>query len=489
MRLIAGGIMHETHTFSAEPTTVESLGVVARGDELLAFAGVNHSLGGVVDACRERGIELAPAFFADGVSTGTPDRQTFETLVGELCARISEALPADGIVLTLHGAMVAEDFPDAEAEIVRRVREVAGADLPIAVTLDLHANIGQAMVGPVDIITTYDTYPHVDAAERAREAVDLLVSTIQGEIRPTMALAKPPLMPVPQAIATGEGPFKTLFERAHDMERSGEALTVSVAGGFAYADVPEAGVGLLVTTDDDAEAAQRLADELAALAWSLRHDMIVRNTPPAEAVAEAIAFPEGPVMLVDVGDNIGGGTPGDGTLLLAELLAQGAQDATVVIADAEAAQAAFTTAVGGTVQTAVGGKTDRLHGDPVPVTGRVRLLCDGQWIHEGPENAGVPVDIGPTAVLCCGGVNLVLTTRKSMPGDQQQLKSVGIDPARQHIIVVKAAVRWRGGFGPIAKHAVYADTPGLGSVDLHRFTYRHIRRPIFPLDLETAFTP
>src|SRR5829696_7905747 len=350
MRLITGGIMHETHTFSAEPTPIENLSVVARGEELLAFAGRNHSLGGVIDACREQGIELAPAFFADGVSTGVPDRQTFKTLVDELCQRIAAELPADGIVLTLHGAMVAEDFPDAAAEIARRVRDLAGPDLQIAVTLDLHANIGQAMVDQVDVITTYDTYPHVDAAERAREAVDLLVRTVRGEIRPAMALAKPPLMPVPQAIATGEGPFKTLFDRAFAMERSGEALTVTIAGGFAYSDVSEAGLGLLVTTDDDPEAARRLADELAMLAWSLRHEMVVRNTPPVEAVAEAIAFPEGPVMLVDVGDNIGGGTPGDGTVLLAELLAQGAHEVTMVIADAEAARAAFAAGVGGMVR-------------------------------------------------------------------------------------------------------------------------------------------
>jgi microcystin degradation protein MlrC len=487
MRLIVGGIMHETHTFSSEPTTIDTLQTVALGEELLAFAGVNHSLGGVIDACRERGIDLAPTFFADGVSTGVPSRQTFETLAGELCRRIAAALPADGIVLTLHGAMVAEGFADAEAEIARRVREIAGPRLPIAVTLDLHANIGQAMVDQVDVITTYDTYPHVDAAERAREAVELLTRTIDGALRPVMALAKPPLLPAPQAIATGEGPFHTLMARAHAMERRGEAVTVSVAGGFAYADVPEAGVGLLVTTDGDPAAARRLADELAALAWSLRHEMTVRNTPPAAAVAEAIAFPTGPVMLVDVGDNIGGGTPGDGTILLAELLAQEAREATVVMADAEAADAAFAAGVGAEVQLLVGGKTDRLHGDPAPVTGRVRLLCDGRWVHEGPENAGLTVDMGPTAVVRCGGVNLVLTSRKTMPGDQQQLKSVGIDPSRQHIIVVKAAVRWRGGFGPIAAHAVYADTPGLGSADLRRFPYRHIRRPIFPLDAETEF--
>jgi microcystin degradation protein MlrC len=167
LRLIVGGIMHETHTFSAEPTTVESLAVVLRGDELLAYAGVNHSLGGVIDECRDQDIDLAPAFFADGPSTGIPDAATFTALTSELCQRIADALPADGVVLTLHGAMVAEGFPDAEAEIVRQVREIIGADLPLAVTLDLHANIGQAMVDRVDVITAYDTYPHVDAAARA----------------------------------------------------------------------------------------------------------------------------------------------------------------------------------------------------------------------------------------------------------------------------------------------------------------------------------
>ena len=154
-------------------------------------------------------------------------------------------------MLTLHGAMVAEGFPDAEAEIVRRVRAIAGPELPIAVTLDLHANIGQAMVDAVDIITTYDTYPHIDAAERAREAVALLAARHPRRVATGMALAKPPLLPVPQAMATSAGPFTPLFERAYAMERSGEAVTVTVAGGFPYADVPEAGVSLLVTTDDD----------------------------------------------------------------------------------------------------------------------------------------------------------------------------------------------------------------------------------------------
>lgn len=486
MRFILGGIMHETHTFSSEPTTLASL-FTARGDELYRYAGTNHSLGGTIDACRDLGIEIAPTMLADGVSSGTPDHATFMTLLDELTRRVSEALPADGVVLNLHGAMVAEGFPDAEAEIAQQVREVVGSEVPIAITLDFHANIGHQIVKAVDIVTGYDTYPHIDAADRAREAVTLLQRTVRGEITPTTALVKPPLLPVPQAQFTARPPFATLFERAFAWESTGEALSVVIAGGFAYADVPMAGMSLLVTTDNDQERAEAMAMELATLSWDLRDQMRVENVNPAEAVARAIAAPEGPVILVDVGDNIGGGTPGDGTVLLAELLRQGAADAVMVIADAEAVEVADKAGVSAEVDLLVGGKTDRLHGEPCPVRGKVVSLSDGRWVHDGPENAGVPVEMGRTAVLAVNGVLLVLTSKKCMPGDLQQLRSLGIEPAEQHIIVVKAAVRWRGGYGPITREAIHVDTPGLGSVNLERFDFSFVRRPIFPLDPDAVW--
>ncbi len=488
MRIIVAGIMHETHTFSSEPTTIETLEVY-RGEELLRFAGTNHSLGGTLDECRDRGIDAVPTFFASGVSTGTPSRSTFEALLDELCNQVEARLPANGIVLNLHGAMVAEGYPDAEAEIASRVRDIAGATMPIAITLDFHANIGQAMVDEATVVTTYDTYPHIDAGDRAREAVGLLEGIWTGSITPIMALVKPPLLPVPQAMFTANDPFRAVMARAHQMESSGEALTVTVAGGFPYADVPDAGVSVLVTTHDDKAGANRLANELAGMLWSMRDQLIVSNVPADEAVADALASKEWPVVLVDVGDNIGGGAPGDGTVLLRELLRQGATEATMVIADAEAVAAVIASGPGSTVSLMVGGKVDRLHGEPLPVTGYVRLITDGHWFHEGPENAGVPVDMGPTAVLRVEGVNLVLTTYKTMPGDLQQLRSVGIEPSEQRILVVKAAVRWRGGYGPITKRAILVDTPGLGSVDLHRFGYKQIRRPVYPLDLETTWIP
>lgn len=488
MRFIGGGIMHETHSFSAEPTTVETFRIW-RGNDVLAFRGKNHSFGGTIDRCDMLGIEFVPTFYADTLSTAPPSRETFETMTSELCAGIEAALPADGIVLNLHGAMVAEGAPDAEGEIVRRVRAVAGASIPIAVTLDFHANIGQTMVDDATIVTVYDTYPHTDAAERAGEAVHLLCRTASGEIEPVMALVKPPMLLVPQEMPTGSGPFERAFARVHELERSGAVLTASIAGGFAYADVPMAGVSVLVTTDGDSERAAAIATELALDLWNAREAMRFVNVDPASAVRAAIEFSDGPVMLVDVGDNIGGGTTGDGTVLLAELLRQGATGAVVVIADPDAAAAAIDVGPRGRFDGMVGGKVDRLHGAPVRLQGTVRRVSDGRWVHEGPENAGVPVESGPTAVVESDGVTVVLTSAKIAPGDQQQLKSVGIWPERQKIIVVKAAIRWKAGYEPIARHVIYVDTPGLGSTDLRRFPFRQLSRPIYPLDAEARFGP
>jgi microcystin degradation protein MlrC len=486
MRFIAGGIMHETHTFSSEPTPLERFRIW-RGAEVLEFRGRNHSFGGTVDACETLGIELVPTLFADALPAAPTDRASFEAMVTEICDGIAAALPADGIMLNLHGAMVAEGYPDAESEIVRRVRAVAGNDVPIAVTLDLHANIGAEMVETATIVTTYDTYPHTDAAERAKEAVDLLRRTAEGAIRPVMALVKPPLLLVPQEMPTDSGPFQEAFARAHALEDSGEALTITIAGGFAYADVPTTGVSVIVTADGDPSRAKQLANELAQYLWDNRARMTFTNVSPEEAVRQAIALPEGPVILVDVGDNIGGGTTGDGTVLLRELLRQDAKDAVVVISDPEAAASAIAAGPGGAFDGLIGGKVDQLHGDPVHLSGRVRLISDGRWVHEGPENAGVPVESGPTAVVQSGGVSVVLTSTKIAPGDQQQLKSVGIWPDRQHIIVVKAAIRWKGGYEPIARHVRYVDTPGLGSTDLSRFSFLNLTRPIYPLDEGVTF--
>ena len=482
MRIMVGGIMHETHTFSAEETTANSF-VTSRGQEILRYAGMNHSMGGVLDEAIRRGMEVRPTFFADAVSSGPVSREIFDSMLGELTDLIRQECPSDGLVIVMHGAMVAEGHPDAEAEILRRVRDAVGTT-PMTVTLDLHGNISQEMVGLADVIVGYDTYPHVDAANRAAEAVGLLDRLLAGEIRPTIALARPGMLVVPQAMLTARGPMRTLIDRAHEFVRAGQALSVSVFGGFPYADVPDAGMSFLVVTDRDREAAQALARELADLAWTLRGEFSVRNTDPSAAVEEAARWPEGPVVLVDIGDNIGGGTPGDGTVLVRELIRQGAEGAVVFIADPEATEQARVIGVGGVFSGLIGGKVDRLHGEPLHLEGQVLRLCDGGFVHQGPENAGLPGDMGPTAVLQAAGVIVVLTSNKVMPGDLQQLRAVGIEPSDMRIVVVKAAVRWRGGYESITRHSIDVATPGLGSIDLHGFCFDLVRRPVWPLDSE-----
>jgi len=395
---------------------------------------------------------------------------------------IERAKPLDGLFLALHGAMVVEGIDDGEGYLLEKVRDLIGETPSIVATLDLHANISPLMVETADILVGYDTYPHVDAYERALEAGKLLASLLRGRMRPTVALRKPPLLPVPQGMYTDRRPMRDLIERSHEMEREDNVVTITVAGGFPYSDIEVAGMGIVVTTDGDQELAEAKAQELADLGWERRPQFLVTAVPVEEAVKRAMEATEGPVILVDGADNIGGGGPGDGTVLLRELLAQGAQGAVVAIADRDAVAQAIEAGVRQEVQLLVGGKTDHLHGEPVAVEGRVDLISEGTYTRKGPYMTGERIDMGRTVVVDCQGVDLVLMEKKTPPFDAEHLRSLGIEPAEARIIGVKSAIAWRAAFGPLAKEVIDVDTPGLCTIHLEQFPYHKVRRPIFPLD-------
>jgi microcystin degradation protein MlrC len=484
MRVAIGGIVHETHTFSNVPATLESFRArhFLLGEDLFTFAGTKTSLGGVIKAAQEEGLELIPTLYAAATPSGLVMRQAFDHLLMLLLDSIEGASPLDGLFLVLHGAMVVEGIDDTEGYLLERLRGVVGEKTPIVATLDLHANISPLMVEKADILVGYDTYPHIDAYERALEAGQFLASLLRGELRPTVALRKPPLLPVPQGMYTDRPPMKELIEVAHDMEREHKVVTITVAGGFPYSDIEVAGMGIVVTTNGNQELAESKAQELAELAWNRRHQFLVSAVPVREAVRQAMEAEEGPVILVDGADNIGGGAPGDGTVLLRELLAQRARGAIVTIADREAVAQAIEAGVGQDVELLVGGKTDDFHGQPVAVKGRVHLISEGTYTRKGPYMTGERMDMGRTVVLHCEEMNLVLMERKTPPFDAEHLRSLGIEPSDARIIVVKSAIAWRAAFGHIAKEVIDVDTPGLCTIHLESFPYRKIRRPIFPLD-------
>jgi microcystin degradation protein MlrC len=273
-----------------------------------------------------------------------------------------------------------------------------------------------------------------------------------------------------------------LIKTAHEYEYEREVLSVTIAGGFAYADVPEIGLSALVITDDQPEVARQRAKQIADMAWDLREDFLPKLPSVREAVSRAIKAESWPVILADVGDNIGAGTPGDGTVILQELIDQKAQGAVVILSDVQAVSLAIEAGVGQEITLEVGGKSDSNHGKPVKVRAHVRLISDGVFVNWGHMRDSITENMGRTAVLETNGIKIVLTEIKMPPWNLEQLRSVGIAPEREKIIVLKSAVAFRAAYEPIAGEIIEVNSPGLSSLDLSQFSYTNVRRPIFPLD-------
>ena len=487
-RIFIGGLAHETHSFASVLTLESAFRAYewAEGDGLLAtYRGTGTSLGGIIAGAAEADLTLVPGFYAFAMPSGLVPAEDYSSLSARLIDSLQAAQangPLAGVILVCHGAMVAAGTADVESDLAERIRAEIGPGLPFVMTLDFHANIGARLPAAVDLIAGYDTYPHVDVAERGVEAAHLMRRLLDGA-RPATAFASVPILAVPGRQGTDDPPMRDLLARAHAIEADPRVLVVTLAGGFCYSDVPEAGIAIVVSTDGDPALAAEYAAGLQALVWEQRDAFVQRNLSPAEAVRQALAAPAGrPAILVDGPDNIGGGAPGDGTILLAELLRQGATEAAVVIADPEAVAIAFAAGVGGTFSGEVGGKTDRFHGNPVTVQGTVRLLADGRFTYRGSYMTGQERAMGRTAVLDIAGNHLVLTERKTMPFDAQHLRAVGISPEWCRAIVVKSATAWRAAFADLAGPAFEADTPGICTSDLASLPFTHLHRPIFPLD-------
>jgi microcystin degradation protein MlrC len=489
MRIAVGGISHETNTFSTIRTDLalfERRGVHSTEALLPAFTGTRTILGGFIDAARSEGFEAVPTMLAEAAPSGTVTADAFERLCTMLLDGLREAGPLDGVLLELHGAMVAEGAGDGDAEILRRVREVVGS-IPVVAVLDLHANISEAMVALADALVGYDTYPHVDMYERGLEAGGIITRMVRGGLRTARALRKPPLMPpLPKQCTSYETPMRALIELAHQREREPGMVSVTVAAGFPYADVPEAGLAVLAISEGDQALADRVADEIAALAWARRDEFLVQCTPVDEALEIAASASDGaggPVILADTADNPGAGAPCDGTILLRGLLERGVTNAALgALWDPEAVKVCQRAGVGATVDLELGGKVDDLHGAPLPVRGRIRLLSDGRFTNLGPMNTGAETRMGPTAVVSIDGVDVIVTSNRVQALDAGMFRSQGIEPTRKRVLVLKSSVHFRGAFEPLASRVIEVDTPGLSNADLAKYPYQHVRRPIFPLD-------
>ena len=487
MRIGIAGFLHESNTFAPAKTTLLHFeeAFLHRGDALVpVWRDAHHELGGFIAGCAaEPGVEMVPLLAAMATPFGPVTRDAYETILEELVAALANAGPLDGLLLALHGAMVAEHFDSADSETVRRVRAALGDDVPLIVSLDMHANITEDMATLPNATMAYRTYPHVDQRDRGKECAALMAHTVRGDVKPVQAWRKLPLLIHIVQQYTGAGAMKTIMAAVDETSRKPGILSASLAPGYIYADVPHMGVSVIVVADGDATRAEDEAQRLAALAFGLREELNAALPDVETAIKQARETP-GTVCLMDCGDNIGGGGPGDSTILFEAAKEAGLSPICAVLYDPEAVRICAEAGTGTQVSLRVGAKTDGKHGNPMAIQGAVQGIQDGLFTETEPRHGGMrQYDQGLTAVVCTNdGHTIVLNSKRVMPTSLAQLTSLGIEPRAHRVIIVKGVTAPRAAYEPIADAVITVDTPGVTQAGPESFDYKNRPRPLFPLD-------
>ena len=488
-------LLQESNTFLRGKTTLEHFRqeVLLTGEAVRGrFADAPHEVGGFFSELARANVEAVPIFAARALPFGTVTAECWDALMAMLREELEHAGRLDGVLVAPHGATVSESAPDADGHWLSLVRRHVGPSVPMIGTLDPHANLSPEMVAATDALSPYRTNPHLDQKARGKEAAGWMVRTLRGALRPTQAACFPPMAINIERQCTSEAPLCDLRDR-FDLGIAGQVrvLSAGVLLGFPYADVPEMGSAALVVTDGDQPRAQLLADEMGAAMWEARHGLAGNFVSISDAVAQAATLP-GPVCLLDMGDNVGGGSPGDGTLLAIELLHQHVGPSLVVIYDPDSVQQATQAGVGNRVTLSIGGKSDDLHGSPVVAEFVVQRLCDGKFTETEARHGGFTTcDQGPTAIVSThdGLLTVMLTTSRMPPFSLQQLLGCGVDPAEFQVIVAKGVNAPLAAYRPVCPSILRVNTPGVTCADMTQLPFTRRRRPMFPFERETSWAP
>jgi microcystin degradation protein MlrC len=486
MRVGIIALQHESNTFCSTPTTTASFkqGALLTGADIRRHYGESHhEVGGFFAGLEEMDIEPVGVFLAWAMPSGIVTARTLEDLLSAMLHELKGAGQLDGLLVAPHGAGVAENARDMDGSWLRELRSRVGPLLPIVGTLDLHANLTETMVRATNALLAYRTNPHLDQRERGQEAARLLARMIRGEIRPTQTAAFPPLAINIERQSTSSSPCREAYEALTDMLADQRVLSASLLMGFPYADVREMGTSVVVVTDDDPDLARQLADDFGEYLL-LRRQSYVGQLTPVDAAIDQAAKARGPVCLLDMGDNVGGGSPADGTLLLRALVDRQVPKSFVCLYDPESVEQATAAGIGATLEMQLGGKTDHLHGEPVPATARVRGVYDGKFSEPEARHGGrTNYDMGRTVVLeLSAGQTVMITSNRIAPFSLQQLKSCHVDPAAFQMIVAKGVHAPVAAYAPVCPTLLRVNTPGVTSADMTGLRYRNRRKPLFPFE-------
>ncbi|MFT4712144.1 MAG: microcystin degradation protein MlrC [Candidatus Azotimanducaceae bacterium] len=490
LKLLIAMMSHETNTFSPVPTLLERFGSGSNppeGDDAYsAIKGLGLTMAGMISVAEENDVEIVTPIAAGAPPSGPVSDEAYDYISNCICEAVKDC---DGIMLELHGAMVTETREDGEGTLLKRLRE-ENPGIPIAVGLDMHANLYPDIVANSTVIAGFRTYPHIDMYETGVRAGRVLIDAMNDKVKPTMAWGNCPMLPHIMRQGTDDQPNKMLQEKVAEYEQNG-ALCVALFTGFPHADILNAGLSVVVTTDNDPTEANRIRDELLELAWQEREKFVYQITPLAESVGSAFDAAEqpgeGPIILLDHYDNTASGGTMDTTEVLREILTQGLEDvAAYGIYDPEAVQQMIDAGIGNEVTVSLGGKMhlDALEqqSKPLTVTGKVKIISDGRYTVTGPMGTGSKMNMGHTVLLDTGNVLIAVISRHIEPYDLGCFSSLGIDPLAKKYLMLKSRIHYRATFMPIAKKIIECAGIGVCTSDYNQLTFKNVRRPIYPLD-------
>ena len=489
--VLTGQIKHETNTFSVLPTTLDSYRarlLLEGGEVAEGLSGTNNEIAGLMEVAGAQRWDLTTAVAADATPSGKVSKEASAHLSGLVLGAIENEGPFDAVLLSLHGAMVAEQHDDAEGELLSRVRAAVGPDVPVMATLDLHANVTLKMAENANALISYRTYPHIDMADRGRQMAELLARQFSGEVDgyETLLGRLDQLDGFDHGRTTQDGPMTEALAKARAYEEEDGIEVVSVNGGFAWADFEEAGPSVTVTHSDARERGRAIVADLVAFGWETKEQSTVEHFSPTEAMLRVTSTDASgkPFVLGDFSDNPGGGSYGDSPVLLKAMVEAGLENAAfAVISDPEVAAAAMQAGEGAELSMPLGGKFDPSIAPPFDMTGTVtKTSLEGRFIFEGPMMRGVEALMGPSAVIQIGGVETVVITNRFQAYDRMFFAHFDIMPEKKSVVAVKSAHHFRAAYGPMAREIILVDAAGITSPDPKKFSYQKVRRPIWPLD-------
>jgi len=433
--------------------------------------------------------ECIPLLYGATSASGMPLRKTcYEQLKSEDLDLLQAAMPVDGVVMTMHGAMVAEHIDDATGDLIAAVRRIVGPGTHITVSLDLHANVTRLMAESADALIGYHTAPHIDQKDTGARAARVMQHLLDGG-NVAQALCKVPMIVAAENGQTTIGPYSEVMNQAIEIEAHSGVLSASVFSVQPWMDLPEVGSSVIVVTDGDSERAQEEAERLSTALWNRRAEFEPDLTPYQVAIDQALASNDGPHIFSDSSDAPSSGAPGDSTVLLKALLDRNVQDPVYLnIVDASAVRLAEETGVGQSAMVTVGASFTEQFYEPVTFQGTVQTLFDGRFRFKGPGFQGVTFDMGKTAVWVVGGIHLVTMERGVLQWDPELYRCVGLEPVDAKIVVAKSPAAFRAAYESFAHKIINIDTPGVCSPNLRSFPWRRVNRPIYPLD-EFETTP